>query len=348
MHNSSDGPTPRIANETTQTNRSPETSSSDTSIDEAAGGVDEDSASEADEDDGEDRDGDAIAPSDHTSTERGDQAGLLLPENEQQKIHSAGADYTSEIRERNLIPGQSSISRLESMTSSKLCESDDEAYNGVDEISDSDEDEPDVEMLEERNIIESEEAGCASKAATTTPTQTSESSDIWDGFDVDEGLYMNDIPYFDEQYGRTDQGILDNEIELFQLTSVFDDIEPSPLPQSPPSSARRVHFREPVPPPSEGSDIPCVDEDLNGLFILSGGMYEEAAALPPFVEKDKEIRWEVNSGGDPSGYERRSIRLSLSNVRLTRSQLKMVIQPMRTRFLDLPPPVRSLFFDSRH
>ena len=303
MHHSSNGSTPRVANDTSGSLGS---CGSTAQIDKPDGGVDEANESEADEGDDENGDGDVPAPSDHANKECDDQAGHLIAEGEQQSAYGSRAISAANIPKHARF-------QLEQLAASRrkfrspFCDSHDDDYNGVDEISGSDEDEPDVEKLEEKVIIESEEAGHISKVPASTPGKTSESSDEWEGFDIDDSLLMSDVPFFDEQYGRTDQGILDSQMNLFQNTSVFDEIDPSPsLPQSPPPSARRLHFQKPVLSPSDSSNDATVDDGLNGLFNLSVAPDEEVAAPPTFGgndENDQGMNNEANSGGYLSGYE---------------------------------------------
>ncbi len=61
--------------------------------------------------------------------------------------------------------------------------SSDEAYNGVDLISDSEEDEPDVEEAEEQAIIESENDN--DDDLQETPRPTIDDGESWEGFEFD-------------------------------------------------------------------------------------------------------------------------------------------------------------------
>jgi len=222
----------------------------------------DDDAAEEDEDEGDDENGDAFAPSGRAIEGLGDQAGRIDAEQ---------------------------------------CDSDDEAYNGVDEISDSDADEPGVERLEEQDIIASEEDNGSSRPATFSGP-VSEASDIWEGFDLDTGFFTSDIPYFDEQLGRIGSGLLDSEIELFQSAGSFADLEPMPsLPQSPSPTRRRVHFNEPIFPPSDSSVTG--DEDLNGLFNTAQAPSMEADLDINFANQENDDEDDGSSVGSSSGYE---------------------------------------------
>ena len=279
-------------------------------------------SSEADEDDDgdddEDGDGDVIAPPGRTTKDHGDQAGHLVTRGEQQRICKAGKGTSAgKIRNNNPLRQHIKTSKRNKLIPNEDHDSDDEAYNGVDDISDSDEDEPDMEKLEEKNIIESEEGERISRVVTTTSGRANETSDIWEGFDIDGGLFMSDVPYFDEQYGRTDQCIFDSDLELFQTTSVFNDVEPTQsLTQSPSPSptTRRVHFREPVFPPSNRSNIVSNDEDLNGLFNPSKDLGMGPAELSYLRGKCDNDGYEDSSEGNSSGYESGLIDMASSST----------------------------------
>lgn len=254
-----------IASKATQRKRkmtgAGESPSHGTSSDDEAEGDDGVAEEDEDEED-DDENGDAFAPSGGADQGHGHQAGRV------------GAEQ---------------------------CDSDDEVYNGVDDISDSDADEPGVEMLEERDIIASEEGNDSSRPATFSGP-VGEASDVWEGFDLDNAFFTSDIPYFDEQLGRIGSGLLDSEIEIFQSAGVFDDLEPmSLLPQSPSPTRRRVHFNEPVFPPSDSSVTG--DEDLNGLFNPAQAPSMEADLDFDFENQEIDNGDDGSSDGSSSGYE---------------------------------------------
>lgn len=223
---------------------------------------DDDAAEEDEDEDDDDENGDAIAPSDSAIGVHGDQAGHIGIEQ---------------------------------------CDSDDEVYNAVDNISDSDDGEPGVEKLEERDIIQSVEGNDCGRPATF-PRPVSEASDIWEGFDVDNGFFTSDMPYLDEQLDRSELGLLDSEIEMFQSTIVFDDPEPMPsLTGSPSPMRRRVHFNEPIFPPSDSSVTG--DEDLNGLFNPAEIPSMEADLDFDNTKQENDDDEDGSSVGSSSGYE---------------------------------------------
>ena len=246
----------------------------------ADGEVNKADAVESDEESDEDGKGDAFAPSGRAIEEHGDQAG-----------HS-----NEGVCDREPTPeGKKSHSSLDARL--VLRDSDDDVYDRVDLISDSEEDEPNVEQLEERNIIESEEAD----DLETAPAYPETASDGWEGFELEDGLFLEDVPFFDERYGRSESSILDSEMELFQSASIFDGL-PSPPPRSP--SPRRVRFKEPISQLSNDSDMDSDNGDINVLFRTaatptgpSGGDLDLSG---PYLESEGD---DGSSVGSSSGYE---------------------------------------------
>ena len=264
------------------------TSRSTSSDDDADGDVSNADVAEPDDESDEDGEGDAFAPSDRTIEEHGDQAGHIKGDvsgresifGRKQSHASIAFEATSKNMKARITVG----------------DSDDDVYNRVDLISDSEEDDPNVEQVEERNIIESEEAD----DLNTAPAK-SEVSDGWEGFELDDGLFLEDVPFFDEQYGRTDSNILDSELELFQSASIFDQL-PSPSPPSP--SLRRVRFKEPIPQSSNDSDLDSDSGDINVLFSpVATSMIPSGESLDlggPYLDYEGD---DGSSVGSSSGYE---------------------------------------------
>lgn len=256
--------------------------------DEADGDVSNADAAESDEESDEDGEGDAFAPSGRAIEEHGDQAG---------HANEGVSDHKSKFEGRG-SQDPSAFTGKTDVTEARLSlrDSDDDVYNRVDLISDSEGDEPNVEQLEERNIIESEEADNLN-AAPAYP----EASDGWEGFELEDGLFLEDAPFFDEQYGRTDSNILDREMELFQSASIFDEF-PSPPPPAP--SPRRVRFKEPITQLSDDSDMDSDNGDINVLFspfaaptAPSGGDLDLGGT---YLEHEND---DGSSVGSSSGYE---------------------------------------------
>ncbi len=264
------------------------TSRSTSSDDDADGDVSNGDDAEPDDESDEDRKGDAFAPSDRAIEEHGDQAG-----------HTSGDIFD---REPTCIGTQSNgptISKgMNGVTEERLTvgDSDDDIYNRVDLISDSEQDEGSLEQLEERNIIESEEANEFNTAAASF-----EASDGWEGFALDDGLFLEDAPFFDQQHGRIDSNMLDSEIELFQSANIFDEV---PSPSLPSPSPRRVRFKEPISQSSHGSYMNSDNEEIkvrsNPVSTCVVPSREEFDLGGPY------LNWlgdDSSSVGSSSGYE---------------------------------------------
>lgn len=263
-------------------------SSSAPSDDEADGDVSNADAAEPDEESDEDGEGDAYAPSGRAIKEHGYQAGHSNEDVSDPKSTFEGKRSHSPPASKGEI----------NITEAKvyLRDSDDDVYNRVDLISDSEEDEPNVEKLEERNIIESEEADDLNAAPAYL-----EASDGWGGFELEDHLFLEDLPSFDEQYSRIGSNILDSEMEFFQSASAFGGF-PSPPPPTP--SPRRVRFKEPIAQLSNDSDMDSDDGDINVLFSPVA-----APTVPSGLDLDlgsPYLEHEIDDGssvGSSSGYE---------------------------------------------
>ena len=256
--------------------------------DDADGDVSSVDAAEPDDESDEDGEGDAFAPSDRAIEEHGDQAGHISEDisqhesllNRKPSCSSAAFQDKTKTAEANITGG----------------DSDSDVYNHVDLISESEEGEPNVEQVEERNIIESEEA-----RDLNTTSANIEASNGWEGFELDGGFFLEEVPFFDEQYCRTDSNILDSESALFQSANIFDEL-PSPLPPSP--SPRRVHFKEPISQLSNDSDMDSDSRDINVLF---------SPVATPMVPSGRDLNMDsqcldhegddASSVGSSSGYE---------------------------------------------
>lgn len=303
-------------NEGDETGRSSARSSS--SDEDADAEVSNTDAVEEEED--EDANGDALAPSGCAMNKHGNQAGrikLVFKKgallSRKRRASSAGLESAAQTTKHVRSTSRNTTSHDEAS------DSDDEAYNAVDLVS---EDESDVEKFEEKNIINAEDG--KEDMPAFPDENTAETSDGWEGFDIDNNLILPDVPYFDEQYERIESGILGSEIEHFQLASLVDDLEgPTSLGLS---STRRVRFKDQMPPPSDSSDIVSNDEDLYGLF--------NTTEIP--VQSSKNVTFDfddvddVYAGGNSSGYESGFLYLNLiCEANVAFPQLIMARPPMK-------------------
>lgn len=156
----------------------------------------------------------------------------------------------------------------------------------MDLISDSEEDEPDVEVVEEQAIIDSaEEEDDNDLHNTPRPSQDDDGSS-WNGFDMESEEDLGEHnPFFDEQFGRTHPSV----------NALFGEDETT-------SPARRVRFD------LADSDSVDSDDDVDALFP---DIFLPQDRLDPgfrrLIENDddhdssgNESYWDVNNSDDNS------------------------------------------------
>ena len=256
---------------------------------------DADSAGKDGEEDDDDAESDAFAPPGRSFEGHKDQAGLTknggddFEAGRKRKRNATAAQEGDRVVKRGRCPKPDNNLKGEHDS--------DEDYNAVDLISNSDEEDAAVEELEEKNIIESEELFNTNALANHFPGGLSETG-TWKDFGLDEGLFLGDIPYFDEQYGRTEPSFLSSEMDFFKSASVFEGFFPSSqTPQE--SSSPRVRFKEPLHAQSDPSDIVSNDEDISSLFNPS----QPQPSLNSEVDHTINYQDNDSSRGSLSGYE---------------------------------------------
>ena len=271
-----DGPTPKISSPKRGGGHTSSTTSND---DDADGDVSNADGAEPDDDSDGDDESDAFAPSDRAIEEHADQAGHVNGD-----VPHQGSNFDRKPSDTSTAFQDKTAVVKASIT---VGESSDDVYNGVDQISDSEEDEPKAEHVETDGL--------------NNVSAIFEASDGWEGLELDDGFFPEDRPFFDEQYGRTDSNILDGELALFQSASIFDE---APLPSPSSSSPRRVRFKEPVLQSSNDSDMDSDSRDINVLFspdatpiVSSGGVLDMSGAC---LDHEGENGSPV---GNSSGYE---------------------------------------------
>ncbi|KAL9100377.1 MAG: hypothetical protein Q9163_004247 [Psora crenata] len=200
--------------------------------DDADGPGDTEAGNGGDLDENDDEDSEdpaAVAPSGHAVGNQCDQAGLnkdsarAVPLTEM--THSA-----RETRRIGLVCAASSQLRGDEEPQE---DEDDEDYNAVDLISESDGEDPSIEQLEEENILNRISGDMGTKG------------DLGDLNIFNDGsLFPGDMPYFDEQMRRMEYSNLSADLELYKSTDIFDSFPsaPSPPPPTPTTASRRVHF----------------------------------------------------------------------------------------------------------
>lgn len=211
---------------------------------------------EGDERDEDDGNGDAMAPSGCTIDQDGKQTGHITSKSS--KLHS----YSGEKRKRRLnTPEHDTIAPKapkRTCDAGQVDQSDESDYNGVDLISDSGEEGQKLEKLEELSIITSAERYDFSTMNVSQPPRSGSSdAEDWSHWALDRGLYVTDIPYFNDQIGRDEPSEMAIDAEIFRSTSSFQnehlEITNSPEP-------RRVRFADPVIPPANRSRTNSIDQ----------------------------------------------------------------------------------------
>ena len=272
-------------------------STESTASDEPADGEGDEKGAKADEDEDEDEDDDqepdVQAPSGRATNSFKRQAGHL------------NVYLVSPNRERSA----SNIDYAEKEAHAEDS-SNDEAYGGVDLISDSEKDGSDMEGVEERAIIDSEDEDVANVSSTVkhgnnpgrarSPSESSE--DNWDGFDFGDGDLPDHQDFFDEQFNRTDfEGFSTEENDIFGNLDMFGD---SSLlsPASPPR--RRVRFAEPL------LEDPRVDIGFPSALqaLANDALLASAPGIPQDGTKTHTSQPEIEEASDTesgssSGYE---------------------------------------------
>lgn len=217
---------------------------SSSSSDDGDGGTRSSKGAETEEPGEDDEDGYDLAPSACT-IEDGKQSGPYI------KINTHTLNGINGSRKRRLEDSDDDA-RYRKVSKKRVGEgatvvdgSDDEDYAGVDLISDSEEEEPGVEQLEEKMIIDSidteEENGFFEGGSMFPPLRNGSSDEVWEGFDLDDGLLFSDAPFFDDQVSHDETNILATEIDLFNSAAFLDNVPLSVLPET-----RRVRFAEPL------------------------------------------------------------------------------------------------------
>ena len=220
----------------------------------------EDASAEADAEE-DDKEPIAIAPSEDPSMTEDQTTGLTTPTKKSRREQTAKRGSSRKAKHR--ATKKSAVGTAG--------DSDEDDYDGVDLISDSDEEEPEVEELEEKMIIDSEEeneAGAISPLVPMGPPSTPSISSVgWEGFDLDDGVFLSDVPFFDEQISRNDPNLF-NEIAIYNTVSSFDGLDRQGLEQEPatsPTTPRRVRFEEEVRQYSDSTSTDGSDEDEDGF-----------------------------------------------------------------------------------
>lgn len=232
-----------------------------------------------DEDDGT---GDGIAPSGSTIDQDRKQAGHISDKS------SRYFSCSSEKRKRRLNTPDGDTNPPKALKRPRgvgqTDQSNDEDYNGVDLITDSDEEEQKVEQREESFMIRSLEENIHNPLnSSQPPCSVSSDGDDWSLWTLDRGLDLTDVPYFDSLIGRVDPGEMAEDAEIFRSAR---SLQNEPLEILPSLEPRRVRFAEQAIPSTNRSESTSVDQGENAT----------SAHGPEDPESD-------DSCGNSSGYE---------------------------------------------
>ena len=232
-------------------------------------------ATSAGDDDAEDSDGDS-AEADEESSETEDPDAIAPPAcATDEDGHQAGPAISIKHSSMTCAKG----SKINQQTNSPQESSDDELYAGIDLISDSERDGSDMDHIEERAIVASEEHDDShvTRSATNDELHGAQASsyadeDIWEGLDFHHRPLGDPSDFFDEQFSQThlynflnsDDG---NDFSGFPTDIGFTTDDPSKSPSLP--SQRRVRFAEP--PHSEIQGTVALFEDAKQESLCSSG-----------------------------------------------------------------------------
>ena len=262
--------------------------------DDSTGALDEDGDNEEDDDEAE-----AFAPSGMTTNTQGLQTGRTYAEPKNRPSGNGNKRRWSTSGDEEEQIGKSvKIAKLTLDYTASTANSEDEDYNGVDLISDSDEEEPTLEKIEERMIIDSEEenvGGFVSRNFPTSPPSTT--SEDWQGLEFGDDSFLSDIPFFDEQIGRTDSDALTNALNLYHDSTPSRTLLSPDLPPT-----RRVRFADDISHSSDSRTSWATAD--NGIFP---DLFMNQDSLDPtfrqLIENDNEDENHSLTDGEGSYWE---------------------------------------------
>lgn len=227
----------------------------------------ESDGAEADDTDGNVGEPDVIAPSDNNLDIGQDQTGLHRPSNHVEAM----PDEKNRREGLRLLdtepPSQSRSAINESPSSKEEPVSDDEDYNGVDLISESGGDEhPMMESIEEKAIIESEEAHLNLSRLLSPPNSSSDAfyTEL-QNTDYDANPFFTDDPFFHDEMNLFDPDHCGRDVDFHQLASA--DRLGSPFAAT---TRRRVRFADP----------PIVSPEAGAQTLFNVGTTKTPQAQP--------------------------------------------------------------------
>lgn len=269
----------RRSNRSTLTQTSADGDSDGSASETASDGGDgaQSDGAEADDEEGNDEDPDVHASSDINFGSGKGQAGLdqdaKLPGPQKEDF----SEHTTSTSRRDV--GSNSSSKIVAFTSSLKDDitTDDEDYDGVDLISESGDEEPAVEHLEEKAIIDSEEDNVGHALPLSPPTSPhfSLSSADFRIADLEDNPWLTEDPFFAEQINLLNPDDLMNNTDHYGNDTSIDFV--TGLEEVP---RRRVRFAEPLMLPSEteetayvkSNDVTVLPSQINALASDKDGL----------------------------------------------------------------------------
>ncbi|KAL8945064.1 MAG: hypothetical protein Q9216_000048 [Gyalolechia sp. 2 TL-2023] len=224
-----------------------------------SGGSHSDDA-DADNEESSNGDPDVQAPFDmHCAPDEG-QAGLYQDSTSITEMETkASAEQILAFESGESSPRSHDIATMSSVLEGVV--SDDDDYNGVDLISESGDEEPAVEHLEEKAIIESEEENIGRSLPLSPPNSPSDAPPTFSAnlanTDLSVSPWLTEDPFFAEQINLLDRGDFVYDADYYGHASVFESsIGVEDVPR------RRVHFAEPLMLPSEDETTGSLSNDM--------------------------------------------------------------------------------------
>ncbi|KAL8933591.1 MAG: hypothetical protein Q9211_005698 [Gyalolechia sp. 1 TL-2023] len=251
----------------------------------------------ADNDEGNDGDPDVRAPFDTHYAPGEGQAGLYQ--------ESTSMTETESKTSAEPVPdpkfGQSSCGSHDVAPRSSLADgvvSDDDDYTGVDLISESGDEEPAVEHLEEKAIIESEEDNLGRSLPLSPPNSPLDGFSVFStelgNTDLSLSPWLTEDPFFAEQINLLDRGDFAYDADYYGHANVLDasiGVEDAPR--------RRVRFAEPLMLPSEDETAGSLNSNDVGSssrqITINGSNNDEV-----HLAEDPQSSFDTATWGEPA------------------------------------------------
>ncbi|KAL4870926.1 hypothetical protein BDV12DRAFT_164931 [Aspergillus spectabilis] len=200
-------------------------------------------------------------PNDSEDADDEDDQPILLTPSYVNRPHKAGTKSTKRVKTKNL----SEDSDAEISDGPDFYESSDDVYAAVDYISDGDDEDQDMEIMEELLILESEDEHDFSSGANT-------GAHDWAGPNVfNDELLLSSAPFFDEH-------------QLYSAMEAFGETDLASETAVETPVARRVHFEEDSDSSSDSDSY--TEDEIPGDFLQQDSLDPQ---LRRMIENDNEV-----------------------------------------------------------